>query len=111
LKPLLVISLLSVLSGCSWFPQPGVVPVYKQSLDLELPEPITLADIKYKVITDSNAESIFVEQVNKSQLPAFVCMTPEDYKSASKNQVEVISYIESLQLIHQKYIDYYEPVK
>lgn len=92
-----------LLSGCASTRSIDVTakPVELNIIQPADPEPVSMADVKVKVVTASNMEE-FIAEAKKQQgteNPVFVMLTMRDYESLSLNVAELKRYIKQQQQI------------
>lgn len=102
--------LISGLIATSCSPQKEIIvqDIQKPKLNLENPKAPNKSSVKFHVITDNNIESKMQSQIDKNNLPVFICLTPKDYQTLSVNVQKNENYILQLQRVISSYREYYE---
>ena len=122
--PTLIISLLLVsnLTGCASFDffkkedpvKPIEIvakPVEKTPLNIPLPDPIKVKNIKWIIVTKDNAEEVFKQLESTGTDPAVFGLSDDGYQQLSITVGEMRNLISQYREILVKYKEYYEPVK
>lgn len=110
---LISISMMGLLSGCTFWnsPEPVVVKKVaeaKTKLNIKDLEPVTPRRIKWFIITEENSNEIFADLEKKKYDPVLFGLTDDDYENLSMNLVELRKYIIQQKEIIKAYKDYYE---
>lgn len=83
--------------------------VERQPLNLELPDPLKVEDLKWYIIHSENASEV-LEKIKKSgEDPILFGLTDEGYETLSINFAQIRAYIIKQREIIKQYKDYYEP--
>jgi hypothetical protein len=98
---------LITLSACS-FNKPVVDVVEKPPLNLTQLRPLTLDQVKFKVIHKDNAEKIFSSMEDAGQEPVMFCLTGNNYKAISKNTERIKNRMILQNKVIKLYVRYYE---
>lgn len=72
------------------------------------PKEIELDNVKWRVITEQNAEKIFKDLKEKNIDPVLIGLTDNDYEKLSLNMNKIRNYIIQYQYILNEYRKYYE---
>lgn len=112
---ILLLSSVVLLTGCASIFGPSVkqietvkVEVSKPALNLPNPEPLSLRETKWVVITKENADKIFEELEAKGQPVALFALTADGYEALSINIADIKTFIGTQKEIIIQYRDYYE---
>jgi len=102
--------LLLTLSGCSTIKPLEVFsrPIEKTPLNLSDPKEIKLDKVKFRAITEQNAEKVFKDLKEKNIDPVLIGLTDNDYEKLSLNMNKIRNYIIQYQYILNEYRKYYE---
>ena len=102
--------LLLTLSGCSTIKPLEVFsrPIEKTPLNLSDPKEIELDKVKFRLITEQNAEKVFKDLKEKNIDPVLIGLTDNDYEKLSLNMNKIRNYIIQYQYILNEYRKYYE---
>lgn len=102
--------LLLTLSGCSTIKPLEVFsrPIEKTPLNLSDPKEIELDKVKFRAITEQNAEKVFKDLKEKNIDPVLIGLTDNDYEKLSLNMNKIRNYIIQYQYILNEYRKYYE---
>ena len=110
---LFVLSLLiltTFLTSCSTI-QPLEVfktEVERRPLNLPLPAPAELEQVRWIIINRENAEEVFADLEKKNIDPVIIGLTDEDYENFRKNYAQIRAYMIRQNSIIDAYKDYYE---
>ena len=110
---LFVLSLLiltTFLTSCSTI-QPLEIfktEVERRPLDLPLPEPAQLEQVRWIIINRENAEEVFKDLETKNIDPVIIGLTDEDYENFRKNYAQIRAYMIKQNKIIDAYKEYYE---
>jgi len=110
---LFVLSLLiltTLLTSCSTI-QPLEVfktEVERRPLNLPLPAPAELEQIRWIIINRENAEEVFTDLESKNIDPVIIGLTDEDYENFRKNYAQIRAYMIKQNTIIDAYKEYYE---
>ena len=110
---LFVLSLLiltTLLTSCSTI-QPLEIfktEVERRPLDLPLPEPAQLEQVRWIIINRENAEEVFKDLETKNIDPVLIGLTDEDYENFRKNYAQIRAYMIKQNKIIDAYKEYYE---
>jgi|TARA_B100001971_G_scaffold177933_1_gene172611 hypothetical protein len=112
MRIILIILLAFILTSCT-FGERKIkffqVEEPRPELNLESPEPLTLEDLKWIIITSKNAEEVFARLEAQGFDPVLFGLTDKDYELIAKNFAEIRSYLKQQNAILEKYKEYYEP--
>ena len=112
MRIILIILLAFILTSCTFgerkikFLQ---VEEPRPELNLESPEPLTLEDLKWIIITSKNAEEVFARLEAQGFDPVLFGLTDKDYEIIAKNFAQIRAYLKEQNAILDKYRKYYEP--
>ena len=81
----------------------------RPELNLESPEPLTLENLRWIIITSKNAEEVFARLEAQGFDPVLFGLTDKDYEIIAKNFAQIRSYLKEQNAILEKYKEYYEP--
>ena len=110
---LFVLSLLiltTLLTSCSTI-QPLEVfktEVERRPLNLPLPAPAELEQVRWIIINRENAEQVFTDLESKNIDPVIIGLTDEDYENFRKNYAQIRAYMIKQNKIIDAYKEYYE---
>jgi hypothetical protein len=110
---LFVLSLLiltTLLTSCSTV-QPLEIfktEIERRPLDLPLPEPAQLEQVRWIIINRENAEEVFKDLETKNIDPVLIGLTDEDYENFRKNYAQIRAYMIKQNKIIDAYKEYYE---
>jgi hypothetical protein len=110
---LYVLSLLiltTFLTSCSTI-QPLEVfktEVERRPLNLPLPAPAELEQVRWIIINRENAEEVFADLEKKNIDPVIIGLTDEDYENFRKNYAQIRAYMIKQNSIIDAYKEYYE---
>jgi hypothetical protein len=110
---LFVLSLLiltTLLTSCSTI-QPLEVfktEVERRPLNLPLPAPAELEQVRWIIINRENAEEVFTDLESKNIDPVIIGLTDEDYENFRKNYAQIRAYMIKQNKIIDAYKEYYE---
>ena len=110
---LFVLSLLiltTLLTSCSTI-QPLEVfktEVERRPLNLPLPAPAELEQVRWIIINRENAEEVFLDLESKNIDPVIIGLTDEDYENFRKNYAQIRAYMIKQNKIIDAYKEYYE---
>jgi len=110
---LFVLSLLiltTFLTSCSTI-QPLEVfktEVERRPLNLPLPAPAELEQVRWIIINRENAEEVFADLEKKNIDPVIIGLTDEDYENFRKNYAQIRAYMIKQNSIIDAYKEYYE---
>ena len=110
---LFVLSLLILttsLTSCSTI-QPLEIfktEVERRPLDLPLPEPAQLEQVRWIIINRENAEQVFKDLEKNNIDPVIIGLTDEDYENFRKNYAQIRAYMIKQNKIIDAYKEYYE---
>lgn len=107
-KVILAAVLLTVLAGCASTRKIDVVstPTEYQIYQPARPAPVSLNNVKFRVVTKENLDQFIAEQSKKqgNSNPVFVVISTKDYEALSLNLAELKRYIDQ----QKEIIVYYE---
>ena len=107
MKHLIVVLCVFLLSGCSlWTKTVEIETTVKPTpiAKAEKPKPVTMNDIKFKVVTKDNLDAFLEDLKNTQGEVVWFAITPRDYENLSLNINELRRYI----LQQKEVIIYYE---
>jgi len=110
LKKFLTISSLLLLSSCSWFREPEkeivtVTEVIKTKIGVaERPKTLSMAEVKWYVVTEDNFEEFKVRFLEKEGDTMFYAISVHDYENLILNMADIKRYI----MQQKEIIIYYE---
>ena len=110
LKKFLTISSLLLLSSCSWFREPEkeivtVTEIIKTQRGVaERPKALSMAEVKWNVVTEDNFEEFKVRFKDKEGDTMFYAISVHDYENLILNMADIKRYI----LQQKEIIIYYE---
>jgi len=110
---LFVLSLLiltTFLTSCSTI-QPLEVfktEVERRPLNLPLPAPAELEQVRWIIINRENAEEVFLDLESKNIDPVIIGLTDEDYENFRMNYAQIRAYMIRQNKIIDAYKEYYE---
>ena len=110
---LFVLSLLiltTFLTSCSTI-QPLEVfktEVERRPLNLPLPAPAELEQVRWIIINRENAEEVFLDLESKNIDPVIIGLTDEDYENFRMNYAQIRAYMIKQNKIIDAYKEYYE---
>jgi len=110
---LFVLSLLiltTFLTSCSTI-QPLEVfktEVERRPLNLPLPAPAELEQVRWIIINRENAEEVFADLESKNIDPVIIGLTDEDYENFRMNYAQIRAYMIKQNKIIDAYKEYYE---
>ena len=110
---LFVLSLLiltTFLTSCSTI-QPLEVfktEVERRPLNLPLPEPAQLEQVRWIIINRENAEEVFADLEKKNIDPVIIGLSDEDYENFRMNYAQIRAYMIKQNKIIDAYKEYYE---
>ena len=109
-RTIIATALLLTLSGCSTIKPLEVFsrPIEKTPLNLSDPKEIELDKVKFRAITEQNAEKVFKDLKDKNIDPVLIGLTDNDYEKLSLNMNKIRNYIIQYQYILNEYRKYYE---
>jgi len=111
MKRITIVAILALtLSGCGTIKPLEVFskPIEKTPLNLNDPDEIDLDNIKWRVITEENAEDVFNDLKKKNIDPVLIGLSDNDYELLSLNMNKIRNYIIQYQYILNEYRKYYE---
>lgn len=82
--------------------------VERRPLDLPLPEPAQLEQVRWIIINRENAEEVFKDLETKNIDPVIIGLTDEDYENFRKNYAQIRAYMIRQNTIINAYKEYYE---
>ena len=83
--------------------------VERQPLDLALPTPLQLEQIRWIIITSDNAEEVFKKLEAEGIDPVLYGLTDKDYELIAKNFANIRNKLKESNEILDRYKKYYEP--
>lgn len=100
-----------LLSGCSSVKKLEVFKkeVERQELNLEKPNPLTLEELRWIIITSENADQVFAKLEEQGYDPVLFGLTDKDYELLSKNFAQIRNQLMITNQLLDKYKEYYEP--
>ena len=100
-----------LLAGCSGIKKLEIfsTAVERQPLDLALPTPLQLEQIRWIIITSSNAEEVFKKLEAEGIDPVLYGLTDKDYELIAKNFANIRNKLKESNEILDRYRKYYEP--
>ncbi len=102
--------LTTLLTSCSTV-QPLEIfktEIERRPLDLPLPEPAQLEQVRWIIINRENAEEVFKDLETKNIDPVLIGLTDEDYENFRKNYAQIRAYMIKQNKIIDAYKEYYE---
>ncbi len=102
--------LTTFLTSCSTI-QPLEVfktEVERRPLNLPLPAPAELEQVRWIIINRENAEEVFADLEKKNIDPVIIGLTDEDYENFRKNYAQIRAYMIKQNSIIDAYKEYYE---
>ena len=112
MRIILIILLAFILTSCT-FGERKIkifqVEEPRPELNLESPEPLTLENLRWIIITSKNAEEVFARLEAQGFDPVLFGLTDKDYEILAKNFAQIRSYLKEQNAILEKYRKYYEP--
>ena len=102
--------LTTFLTSCSTI-QPLEVfktEVERRPLNLPLPAPAELEQVRWIIINRENAEEVFLDLESKNIDPVIIGLTDEDYENFRKNYAQIRAYMIKQNKIIDAYKEYYE---
>ena len=99
-----------LLAGCGSVKKLEIfsTAVERQPLDLALPTPLQLEQIRWIIITSSNAEEVFKKLEAEGIDPVLYGLTDKDYEIIAKNFAQIRAKLKESNEILDKYKQYYE---
>ena len=112
-KILITILITIFLSGCSMGMGEKKIKLFqieepRSKLDLDSPEPLTLEDIRWIIITSDNAQEVFKKLEEQGYDPVLFGLTDKEYEMIAKNFAKIRAYLKEQNAILEKYKEYYE---
>lgn len=110
-KILITILITLFLSGCTGGNKKISLLTIEEpraKLNLESPEPLTLEDIKWIIITSDNAEEVFKKLEEQGYNPVLFGLTDKEYEMLAKNFAKIRAYLKEQNAILEKYREYYD---
>ena len=107
---LLLLILTTFLTSCSTI-QPLEVfktEVERRPLNLPLPEPAQLEQVRWIIINRENAEEVFADLEKKNIDPVIIGLSDEDYENFRMNYAQIRAYMIKQNKIIDAYKEYYE---
>ena len=100
-----------LLAGCSGIKKLEIfsTAVERQPLDLALPTPLQLEQIRWIIITSNNAEEVFKKLEAEGIDPVLYGLTDKDYELIAKNFANIRNKLKQSNDILDRYKKYYEP--
>ena len=100
-----------LLSGCSSVKKLEIFKkeVERQELNLEKPNPLTLEELRWIIITSENADQVFAKLEEQGYDPVLFGLTDKDYELLSKNFAQIRNQLMITNQLLDKYKEYYEP--
>lgn len=100
----------SLISGCSTIKPVEVLKteVARQPLNLPLPEPAQLEEVRWIIINRENAEQVFADLEAKGIDPVLIGLTDENYENFRMNYAQIRAYMLKQNRIIDAYKEYYE---
>ena len=83
--------------------------VERQPLNLELPDPLKVEDLKWYIINSENSAEVLDKIKKKGDDPVLFGLTDEGYETLSVNFAQIRAYILKQREIIKQYKEYYEP--
>ena len=102
--------LTTFLTSCSTI-QPLEVfktEVERRPLNLPLPAPAELEQVRWIIINRENAEEVFLDLESKNIDPVIIGLTDEDYENFRMNYAQIRAYMIKQNKIIDAYKEYYE---
>jgi hypothetical protein len=84
-------------------------PLQRPALDLPAIDPLSLRDVKFKVVHKDNSEVSFQKMVDNNEQPVLFCLSGDDYKALASNIADVQSFMRLQNRLLELYKQYYEP--
>jgi len=82
--------------------------VERRPLNLPLPEPAALEQVRWIIINRENAEQVFTDLEKNNIDPVIIGLTDEDYENFRKNYAQIRAYMIKQNKIIDAYKEYYE---
>ncbi len=82
--------------------------VERQPLNLELPDPLKVEDLKWYIINSENASEVLEKVKQSGHDPVLFGLTDEGYETLSINFAQIRAYIIKQREIINQYKEYYE---
>lgn len=83
--------------------------VERQPLNLQLPDPLKVEDLKWYIINSENASEVLEKVKQSGHDPVLFGLTDEGYETLSINFAQIRAYIIKQREIIKQYKEYYEP--
>ena len=102
--------LTTLLTSCSTIKPLEVfkTEVERRPLNLPLPEPAALEQVRWIIINRENAEQVFKDLEKNNIDPVIIGLTDEDYENFRKNYAQIRAYMIKQNKIIDAYKEYYE---
>ena len=102
--------LTTLLTSCSTIKPLEVfkTEVERRPLNLPLPEPAALEQVRWIIINRENAEQVFTDLEKNNIDPVIIGLTDEDYENFRKNYAQIRAYMIKQNKIIDAYKEYYE---
>ena len=102
--------LTTLLTSCSTIKPLEVfkIEVERRPLNLPLPEPAALEQVRWIIINRENAEQVFTDLEKNNIDPVIIGLTDEDYENFRKNYAQIRAYMIKQNKIIDAYKEYYE---
>lgn len=112
-KSLIILSLLLLLSSCSWLTKTETKYVYvAASIPLvERPAGLQLSDIDFDVVSYKNIDSFLAENKRRNGVVVFVALDIREYEALSTNTAKLETYIEQQLGVIEFYEDHIQRAK
>ena len=83
--------------------------VPRQPLNLELPDPVKVQELKWYIINSENAAEVLEKVKAHGDDPVLFGLTDEGYETLTMNFAQIRAYIIKQREIIELYKEYYEP--
>lgn len=83
--------------------------VPRQPLNLELPDPVKVQELKWYIINSENAAEVLEKVKAHGDDPVLFGLTDEGYETLTMNFAQIRAYIIKQREIIEQYKEYYEP--
>ena len=105
-----LVILTTFLTSCSTIKPLEVfkTEVERRPLNLPLPEPAQLEQVRWIIINRENAEQVFADLEKQNIDPVLIGLTDEDYENFRKNYAQIRAYMIKQNKIIDAYKEYYE---
>lgn len=102
-----------LISGCATTKPLEVFTkeIERTPLNLELPSPEVMEEVRIIVVTSKNQEEVFAKMKQQGIDPVIFGYSDEDWELVQKNNARMRNHIVQLRAIIEAYQDYYESPK